>query len=93
MNKGYKPLFSNKEIFLNLIQDFTDHIWSKSIHPEQLILVDKSYILSDYEELEEDIVYRANTGDKKLIFYILLKFQSSVDYSMPIRLLFYMIEI
>ncbi len=92
-DKSYKTLFSNKEIFLNLIQDFTDHAWSKSIHPENLILVDKSYILSDYEELEADIVYRGKVGDKEVIFYVLLEFQSSIDYSMPIRLLFYMIEI
>ena len=92
-DKSYKTLFSNKEIFLNLIQDFIDHTWSKSIHPEQLILVDKSYILSDYEELEADIVYRGKVGDKEVIFYVLLEFQSSIDYSMPIRLLFYMMEI
>ena len=92
-DKSYKTLFSNKEIFLNLIQDFTDHAWSKSIYPENLILVDKSYILSDYEELEADIVYRGKVGDKEVIFYVLLEFQSSIDYSMPIRLLFYMIEI
>ena len=64
MNKSYKPLFSNKEIFLNLIHQFTENIWSKTYIQNQLILVDKSYILSDYEELEEDIVYRANTGIK-----------------------------
>ncbi len=92
-DKSYKTLFSNKDIFLNLIQDFTDHTWSKSIHPENLILVDKSYILSDYEELEADIVYRGKVGDKEVIFYVLLEFQSSIDYSMPIRLLFYMVEI
>ncbi len=92
-DKSYKTLFSNKEIFLNLIHQFTENEWKKDLQADQLILVDKSYILSDYEELEADIVYRANMGNKELIFYVLLEFQSSVDYSMPIRLLFYMIEI
>ncbi len=84
-DKSYKTLFSNKEIFLNLIQDFTDHAWSKSIYPENLILVDKSYILSDYEELEADIVYRGKVGDKEVIFYVLLEFQSSIDYDIVYR--------
>lgn len=92
-DKSYKTLFSNKEIFLNLIHQFTDHNWKEKLSPDQLILVDKSYVLSDYEELEADIVYRGKIGEKDIIFYILLEFQSSVDYSMPIRLLFYMIEI
>lgn len=92
-DKSYKTLFSNKEIFLNLINHFTENEWKKDLQADQLILVDKSYILSDYEELEADIVYRTNMGNKELIFYVLLEFQSSVDYSMPIRLLFYMIEI
>lgn len=92
-DKSYKTLFSNKEIFLNLIKDFTDNIWSQELKAEQLILVDKSYVLSDYEELEADTVYRGKIGEKEIIFYVLLEFQSSIDYSMPIRLLFYMIEI
>ncbi len=89
----YKKSCTNKQIFLNLINEFTENEWKKDLQADKLILVDKSYILSDYEELEADIVYRASMGDKELIFYVLLEFQSSVDYSMPIRLLFYMIEI
>ncbi|WP_346868480.1 Rpn family recombination-promoting nuclease/putative transposase [Clostridium sp. UBA1353] len=55
--------------------------------------ISKSYILSDYEELESDIVYKATIENKEVIFYILLEFQSYVDYSMPIRLFLYMTEI
>ncbi len=49
-------LFSNKEIFLNLINEFTENEWKKDLQADKLILVDKSYILSDDEELEADIV-------------------------------------
>ncbi|EYE87104.1 transposase, partial [Fervidicella metallireducens AeB] len=48
---------------------------------------------SDYEELESDIVYKAVIDNSEVIFYILLEFQSYVDYSMPIRLFLYMAEI
>lgn len=58
-----------------------------------MILVDKSYVLSDYEELESDIVYKAKLGESEVFFYMLMEFQSSVDYRMPIRLLLYMTEI
>lgn len=60
---------------------------------DNLTLVNKSVILSEYGETEIDIVYQAKIGDSKVIFYRLLEFQSRVDYRMPLRLLFYMVEI
>lgn len=92
-DKSYKTLFSNKDIFLSLINDFTEEQWKKELTAENLTLVNKSFILADYEEVEADIVYQAEIEGQKVIFYVLLEFQSSVDYSMPIRLLMYMIEI
>ncbi|MFL0194288.1 Rpn family recombination-promoting nuclease/putative transposase [Clostridium sp. WILCCON 0269] len=92
-DKSYKDLFSNKEVFINLVQNFVKNSWSDELREENLELVNKSYILSDYEELESDIVYKANMGDNEVVFYVLLEFQSSVDYSMPIRLFLYMAEI
>lgn len=92
-DKSYKTLFSNKDIFLNLINDFTEEQWKKEITTDNLTLVNKSFILADYEEVEADIVYQAEIGGQRVIFYVLLEFQSSIDHSMPIRLLMYMIEI
>lgn len=93
-DKSYKDLLSNKEVFINMIDSFIDTEWAKFIKKsEDLFLIDKSYILSDYEELESDIVYRAKIGEEEVIFYVLLEFQSSVDYSMPIRLFGYISEI
>jgi len=90
---GYKHIFSHKSTFLELIRSFSRKEWSKQIKEEDLILVDKSYILSDFEEEESDILYKANIDNKEVIFYLLLEFQSKVDFQMPMRLLFYMTEI
>ncbi|MDF2674931.1 MAG: transposase YhgA family protein [Clostridiales bacterium] len=92
-DKSYKDLFSNKETFLSLLQTFVNNSWGNQINKEDLVLVNKSYVLSDYEEMESDIVYKARLGREDVYFYILLEFQSIVDYRMPIRLLLYMIEI
>ncbi|GEP67257.1 Rpn family recombination-promoting nuclease/putative transposase [Clostridium beijerinckii] len=92
-DKSYKDLFSNKKMLVTMIQSFVESPWGKDITEDNMELVNKSYILSDYEELESDIVYKANIEDKEVIFYILLEFQSYVDYSMPIRLFMYMSEI
>lgn len=92
-DKSYKDLYSNKIVFLDLVKEMLKAPWAKDLNEENLILVDKEYILSDYEENEADIVYRANIDGKEVIFYILLEFQSSVDYRMPLRLFFYINEI
>ena len=92
-DKSYKDLYSKKEIALDLLKNFVNKEFTKELKVEDLTLVNKSYIASDYEESESDIVYKAKIGDSEAIFYILLEFQSRVDYTMPIRLLFYICEI
>jgi len=86
----YKDLYSHKEVFLDLVKEMLKAPWAKVLKVENLILVDKEYILSDYEENEADIVYKADIDGKEVIFYILLEFQSTVDYRMPLRLFSYL---
>ncbi|WBL45250.1 Rpn family recombination-promoting nuclease/putative transposase [Clostridium estertheticum] len=92
-DKSYKDLFSTSDAFLSFVNTFIQGDWVDKLEKDKLILVDKSYILSDYEELESDIVYNATIGEDNIIFYVLLELQSSVDHSMPIRLLMYMVEL
>ncbi|MCR1951624.1 Rpn family recombination-promoting nuclease/putative transposase [Clostridium sp. DSM 100503] len=92
-DKSYKDLYSKKEIAVDLFKSLVDKEWTKYLVVENLTLVNKSYITADYEELESDIVYKANINNTEVYFYILLEFQSTVDYRMPLRLLFYMCEI
>ena len=92
-DKSYKDLYSKKEIAIDLFKNFVKKEFMEDLKLDDLNLVNKSYISSDYEESESDIVYTAKIGDTEAIFYILLEFQSKVDYTMPLRLLFYMCEI
>lgn len=92
-DKSYKDLYSKKEIAIDLFKNFINKEFTKDLKADDLTLVNKSFISSDYEETESDIVYKAKIGDSEAIFYILLEFQSRVDYRMPLRLLFYMVEI
>ncbi|EHJ02109.1 putative transposase [Clostridium sp. DL-VIII] len=90
---GYKHLFSHKSTFLEFLKSFIKKEWANLIKEEDLILVDKSYILSGFEEEESDILYKADISGKEVVFYVLLEFQSKVDFQMPMRLLFYMVEV
>ena len=92
-DKSYKDLYSKKEIAINLFKNHIKSDWIKAIRAEDLKLVNKSFVTSDYEDRECDIVYEAKINETKVIFYVLLEFQSTIDYTMPLRLLIYITEI
>lgn len=92
-DKAYKSLLSSRSLFAELLQNFVPSEWARQIAGEDLLRVDKSYILSDYKEKESDLVYRACIRGQEFYFYLLLEFQSRVDFEMPHRLLTYMTEI
>lgn len=90
---GYKSILSQKKNFIDFLRNFVKKDWANSVKEENLILIDKEFILDDFKEEEADIVYKVNINGNEVIFYVLLEFQSKVDFRMPIRLLMYMTEI
>ena len=91
-DKGYKYILSIKRLFVQLLKSFVDQGWVNKIEPEDVELVDKSFILPDFKNKEADLVYKVKMEGVNVYFY-LLELQSSVDYQMPYRLLLYMVEI
>lgn len=60
-DKGYKDLYSSKDVFSNLVKDTLNFPWAKEIKPSDLILVDKSYILpADKEEVVNVVANNSN---------------------------------
>ena len=92
-DKGYKVILSHKETFVELLRSFVNEAWVHEIDKDDLTLVNKSFILKDYQEKEADIVYKLKIKGKEVYVYILLELQSVVDFTMPFRLLLYMTEI
>jgi predicted transposase/invertase (TIGR01784 family) len=92
-DKRFKELFSDKKSFLSLLRDCVKEDWGKDINEDSLKKSENSFILQDFSEQEADIVYEAFLDGQKVVFYILLELQSSVDYRMPYRLLLYIVEI
>ena len=92
-DKGYKRILSRRAIFMQLLQRFVNTSWLKDVQESDLQLVDKEFIPSDFQEREADIVYKLNQDGNEYYLYVLLELQSSVDYTMPFRLLIYMTEL
>jgi len=90
---GYRHLFASKKAFLQLIRSFIKHGWAEQIDEASLELVNRTFVLQDFQDKEADVVYRAKIKDREVIFYVLMELQSSVDFLIPYRLLLYMNEI
>jgi predicted transposase/invertase (TIGR01784 family) len=89
-DKGYKRVLSNRRNFLDLLKYHIAAPWAGKIDEGDLELVNGKFVLKDFRNKEADIVYRAKVDGQTVIFYILLELQSSVDFTMPFRLLLYM---
>jgi predicted transposase/invertase (TIGR01784 family) len=57
---------------------------------EHLELFDKSFISDELIDRESDLIYKISYKNREYFIYILLEFQSTVDKSIPVRLLSYM---
>lgn len=90
---SYKFLLSSKRIFVELLRLFVRRGWTTIVDEDQLEQIPHSFILPDFKHKEADLVYRIHLNGREIIFYILMEFQSSVDYRMPYRLLLYQVEI
>ena len=90
---GYKYLLASKKAFKQLIRSFVKIGWAEQVDETNLVRIDKSVILQDFQNKEADLIYRTKLKDKDIIFYVLMELQSTVDFLIPYRLLLYMNEI
>jgi predicted transposase/invertase (TIGR01784 family) len=88
---GYKYLLSYQNVFLELLDCFVDQGWVKQLDRNQIILVNKSFVLPEFVKKEADLIYQLKENDREVIFYLLLELQGRVDFQMPYRLLLYMV--
>ncbi len=90
---GYKELFSHPEFVQQLIEGFAPTELAELMDFATLKNHSGNYITPLFKEKLEDVVWSVQVtwqGQTQQVFlYILLEFQSSVDQTMPIRLLHY----
>jgi len=90
---GYKELFSYPEFVQQLIEGFAPADIAGLMDFSTLKNHSGNYITPLFEEKFEDVVWSVNVTwegvTQEVFLYILLEFQSSVDHTMPIRLMHY----
>ena len=90
---GYKELFSYPEFVQQLIEGFAPPDVAQLMDFTQLKQHSSYYITPMFEEKIEDVVWSVEVTwegiTQEVYLYILLEFQSSVDHTMPIRMMHY----
>ena len=88
-DSSYKFLFSNPELVRDLIMGFIPDDWLHSLDYSTLEKVPGSYVSDDFQQREDDIVWKVKVGEDWVYLYLLIEFQSSVDKYMALRMMVY----
>ena len=105
-DKGYKKIFSVKKNFLDFIQKYVALDWMKNLTVDDIEVVNKEFVTDQFDTYESDIVYKIRVReweqeapgqtdhiDQYVYIFFLQEMQSSMDFTMPFRLLVYMTSI
>ena len=92
-DRGYKKILKNRRIFLHTLRKYTDFSWAADICEEDIEYEDKEYVTDKFSTYESDLICRIRHGEQEIYLFILMELQSKVDFSMPFRLLVYMVDI
>jgi len=90
-DKGYKNLFSNKEMVRDLLVQFVDPeiVRELDLDLDSMIREHSDFVSDDLRERIDDVVWRVKLKDRTLYLCILVEFQSAEDRWMAVRLLTY----
>ncbi len=86
---AYKAFFSNPEIFRNLLTNFVPKPLIADIDFDSLESFSTEHVTDKLSKRFNDVVWKLRWKDRDCYIYILLEFQSSPDYWMPVRILTY----
>ncbi|MBF0148230.1 MAG: Rpn family recombination-promoting nuclease/putative transposase, partial [Magnetococcales bacterium] len=84
-DSGYKLLFSHPDMVRDLLQGFVKEEWVEQLDFSSLEKVSGSYVADDLRDREDDVIWRVRWGKEWLFVYLLLEFQSAVDWIMSVR--------
>ena len=86
---SYRYLFNHPELIRDLLEGFIHEPWVGGLDLTTLERVNGSYITADLREREDDVIWRVRLRERWIYVYLLIEFQSTVDWTMAVRLLTY----
>ena len=78
-DRGYKLLFSNKEMMRDLLLEFVTEEWVDGLDLDTLDRVHDSFVTDDLRERFDDIIWRVSFRGRMVYLCLIVEFQSSPD--------------
>ncbi len=91
-DRGYKKLFSNLEIFRQLITSFVHEAWVKDLDFSTRALVKGSFVSPQYKRTFSDLIYKVKLRGRELYIVILLEFKATPYRFVALQILGYMVD-
>jgi predicted transposase/invertase (TIGR01784 family) len=91
-DRGYTLLFSNKEIFRQLVTSFVQEEWVKDLDFSNCELVPGVFISPNYEKTFSDLMYKVKLRDRDFYIVILLEFKSAPALFVVVQVLGYIMD-
>ena len=92
-DKAYKTLLGKPEAFCRFMRSLVNEELAQKVTPENIEMVDKSYITRGGRKYESDLIYKVLIEpNHEAYFYILMEFQSQPDKWMALRMLNYVVQ-
>lgn len=91
-DRGYTKLFSNKEIFRQLITSFVREPWVKDLDFSKCALVKDSFVSEKYKKTFGDLMYKVKLRGRDLYIVILLEFKSAPSHFVAVQIAGYILD-
>jgi predicted transposase/invertase (TIGR01784 family) len=91
-DKGYRKLFSNKEIFRQLLTSFVHEKWVKDLDFSRCELVKGSFVSRKYKKTFTDLLYKVKLRGRDLYVVILLEFKSAPALFVAVQMAGYILD-
>lgn len=91
-DRGYTKLFSNKEIFRQLITTFVREEWVQGLDFSRCELVKDSFLSEEYKKTFSDLMYKIKLRGRDLYIVVLLEFKSAPARFVAVQVAGYILD-
>ncbi len=91
-DRSYQKLFSNKEIFRQLLTSFVHESWVKDLDFSGCELIKSAFVSRKYKKTFSDLLYKLKLRDRDLYVVILLEFKSAPAWFVAVQIAGYILD-
>jgi len=91
-DRGYIRLFSNKEIFRQLVTSFVPQAWVGELDFSTCELIPGTFVAQEYKTTFSDLMYKVKWRERDFYIVILLEFKSAPALFVTVQVLGYVLD-